>query len=132
MFSALFSHFILLLKGKHDLVGLPQKFGVAFLVLAIPAVVVDSVMNVFFVDLPTWFVILELFVPVGLVVGLGYPMASAMLVFIIFSDLLWLAISALAGTFGIELPFVIFLVIIGYLTVINVIHWFRIGLINPK
>jgi len=132
MFSALFSHFILLLKGKHDLVGLPQKFGAAFLVLAIPAIVVDSVMNVFLMDLPIWFVILELFVPAALVVGLGYPMASAMLIVIIFTDLLWLALSALAGTFGIELPFVAYLVIIGLLTLMNVIHWVKIGLIKPK
>jgi len=132
MFSALFSHFILLLKGKHDLVGLPQKFGVAFLVLAIPAVILDSVMNVLLVDLPYWFILLELFVPLGLVMGLGYPMASAMLVVIIFMDLLWLAISALAGAFGIELPFAGYLIIIFLLTVMNFIHWVKTGHIKIK
>ncbi len=128
MISALLSHFILLLKGRHNLNGLPSRCSLLFILIATVAMALDADVNVGLEHLPPWMAVFEGIVPFILVAWLGYRIASALLIAMLFVDSIWLAMSSVADALDVELPIALYIAAIGYIVVKNVVNWYRLGL----
>ena len=128
MLPALFNHFVLLVKGRHDLRGLPVSMNLSFLFLLIPALVADGLMHVLVMDESAWLVLVTLTISLLMARFWSCAMVSAVLILVLFSSLFWIVLSSIAGYFDVRLPYALYLTLAAILILRQMLFWLKRGI----